>query len=187
MPQMKSLRKFRLASTSGHIIHFNPDEPAFVPPQAVQEAMAAGCVPVDPAEAAKFDDAGRAKVDFNGDLRKSILYLVMRSLHQENDSRKFDAGGVPKATVVEGITGLNTGKAEIADAWRAFLNANSNGEDVALHSSAENVLRVLDAESPQELVELGKEFGAEESDMAGLSMKELRRKLLSRLGGNAAG
>ena len=58
---------------------------------------------------------------------------------------------------------------------------------MALHPSAANVLRVLDAESPMELVELGKEFGAEEADMQGMSMKELRRKLLSRLGGNAAG
>lgn len=187
MPLMKSLRKFRLASVTGHIIHFTPDEHVMVPPEAVQEAMAAGCVPVDADEAAKFDDAGRAKVDFAGALRKSILYLVMKTLAKENDSRKFDAGGVPKSSVIEGVTGLTIGKAEIAAAWRDYLTASAAGDDVALHPSAVNVLRVLDAESPMELAELGKEFGVEDAEMRGMSMKELRRKLLSRLGGNAAG
>lgn len=187
MPLMKSLRKFRLASVTGHIIHFTPDEHVMVPPEAVQEAMAAGCVPVDADEAAKFEDDGRAKVDFAGELRKSILYLVLKSIAKENDTRKFDAGGVPKSSVIEGITGLTVGKAEVAAAWRDYLGITAAGEDVALHPSAANVLRVLDAESPIELVELGKEFGAGEAEMQGMSMKELRRKLLSRLGGNAAG
>lgn len=187
MPLMKSLRKFRLASVTGHIIHFTPNEHVMVPPEAVQEAMAAGCVPVDADEAAKFEDDGRAKVDFAGELRKSILYLVLKSLAKENDTRKFDAGGVPKSSVIEGITGLTVGKAEVAAAWRDYLSITAAGEDVVLHPSAANVLRVLDAESPIELVELGKEFAVAEAEMQGMSMKELRRKLLSRLGGNAVG
>lgn len=187
MPLMKSLRKFRLASVTGHIVHFTPDEHVMVPPEAVQEAMAAGCVPIDADEAAKFDDNGRAKVDFAGELRKSILYLVLKSIAKENDTRKFDAGGVPKAGVIEGVTGLTIGKAEIAAVWRDYLTISSDGGDAALHPSAANVLRVLDAESPMELSELGKEFGVEDAEMQGMSMKELRRKLLSRLGGNAAG
>lgn len=187
MPQMKSLRKFRLASTTGHMVMFSPDAPSYVPPECVQEAMAAGCVPVDAADAAKFDDSARAKVDFTGELRKSILYMVLSSIAKENDARKFDAGGVPKTGVVEGVTGLTVGKAEIAAAWRDYLNTTATGEEVALHDSAANVLRVLDASTSRELVDLGTEFGVLPDDMRGLTMKELRRKLLSKLGGNSGG
>lgn len=187
MPEMKSLRKFRLASTTGHVLFFTPEAPTNVPPECVQEAMAAGCVPADPADAAAFDDSARARVDFTGALRSSMLHLVLSAIAKENDTRKFDAGGVPKVGVVESATGLTIGKAEIAAAWRSYLNANATGEEVALHASAGNVLRVLDAQTPQELVELGLEFGAEDADMRGLTVKELRRKLLSKLGGNSGG
>src|SRR5690606_22283912 len=121
MPQMKSLRTFRLASTTGHVVQFIANEARDVHPDLVQEAMAHGCVLVDPADQPFYDDLARAKVDFTGDIRKSMLYLAVKSLAEENDTRKFDAGGSPKAAVVGDMLGLTIGKREVNDMFQQYL------------------------------------------------------------------
>lgn len=186
MPIMKSLRSFRLASTTGHVMQIKAGDNN-VHPDLVPEAMQAGLVPADAADAPVFEDLARAKVDFTGEVRKSMIFLAIKTLAEENDVQKFDGGGTPKASVVSDMLGLSVVKRELNDVYQLYLTAKASGEEYQLHPNAPNILRVLEAGSYAELFELGKEFGVTEKAMEGLSVKDTRRLVLVKLNGNAAG
>lgn len=186
MPKMKSLRKFRLASTNGNVQMIDVGDND-VHPDLVQEAMAAGMVPANAEDAPKFEDNARAKVDFTGDVRKSMIYLAVKSVAEENDVQKFDGGGSPKPAVVSDMLGLTVNKRELNDVYQIYLTLKGSGESYDLHPNAPNILRVIEAQSHAELAELAKEFGVDEKSIEGRSVKDLRRLLLVKLNGNAAG
>lgn len=187
MPMMKSLRTFRLPTLAGHVLQFKADEPREVPESAVKDAMAAGCAFVDASEMPFYDDLSKTKVDFSGDLRKSALYLVLKSIAEENDTKNFDGGGVPKQSVVSEHLGFDVSKRELQDMYQQYLTIKSDGGEFPLHANAANVLRVVEATTNAELIELGKEFGFEDKNLKGRSSKELRRLLYVKLNGNVVG
>lgn len=187
MPQMLSLRKFRLETTTGHVVLFEANTPRFVPDAAVPEAMKAGCVPAESADIPFYDDLSRAKVEFQGDIRKSMLYLAIRVIAERNDPKEFDGGGVPKHEVVSARLGFDVSRQEVLDVFQQYLQAKSEDREFGLHPQAQNILRVIEAETKAELVELAKEFGVEEKQAKGLSVRELRKFLLTKFNGIATG
>lgn len=183
MPNMISLRKFRLSTTTGHMISFNSNEPVYVPDEAVSAAMAAGCAPVNGADQVFFDDVQRSRVEFSGDLRKSILHFAIGTLVKENDPRKFDGSGLPRLDVLSKRLGFEVFKDERRVAHQTYMAVLKNGEHVVLHKDAESVLAVIDAEGKAELLLLANKHGVEAEQAAGLTTKDLRKMLLARFSG----
>lgn len=187
MPTMISLRTFRLETTKGHIVSFVAKEPKFVPDAVVSEAMAAGCVPADESDQPFYDDLSRAHVEFTGDVRKSMLYLAIKSVVDKNDVTKdFDGAGVPKHEAVSAALGFEVFQAEVAAVYQQYLQVLAEDIDFPLHPAAPNIQRVLEAANKAELVELAVEFGNEEKKVKGLSVRDLRKMLLVKLSGVAA-
>jgi hypothetical protein len=187
MPQMLSLRTFRLTTTSGACIQFEANEPKFVPPHAVQAAMNAGCVPVDAKDAPFYEDVGRSKVEFAGDLRKSVLHLAVKAVAEENDTKKFTGGGTPKVDVIEEMVGFNVTAKEVVDAYQIYRQSVAEGVDFPLHPAADNIIRVVSTSSKKDLEELALElFGMEKDQTKGLDAKALRKLLLTKLNGTVA-
>lgn len=187
MIKMKSLRAFRLASTTGHVKRVVVGENE-IPDDLVKDAMAAGLVPVDAKDAAYHEDKSKAKVDFTGDVRASILHLAIKSVAEENDVAKFDAGGSPKVAVINEMLGMQVSKKELNEAYQQYLTIKSDGAEFVLHPNAPNIIRVLEAESTKELMALGvEEFGVEQKALEGQSEREMRRILLVKLSGNSTG
>ena len=128
MPQMISLRAFLLNSTSGHATRFEASDPripngaglkpSFVHPHAVQDAMAAGCTPFDPSDAAQIDDDTKLRAGFADKLRHSLLMLLMDRLAKENQPKNFDAGGIPKGDVLSKIVLFDVDPKERVELWR---------------------------------------------------------------------
>jgi hypothetical protein len=187
MPLMLSLRSFRCATTHGHVINFVAKEPVMVPDAVVSEAMAAGAVPANDADVPFIENAARARVEFIGDVRKSMLYLAVKTICEENDTKNFDGGGSPKQSAVGDLLGLTIGKAELRDVFQQYLSIKSSGQDFPLHPNATNILRVIEAGSKEELLELADEFGESKSKLGGMQIKDLRRALLVKLNGLAVG
>lgn len=186
MPNMISLRSFRLESTKGHVLQFIAKEPKFVPEAVVSEAMAAGCVMEDATDAPFYDDLSRAKVEFVGDVRKSMIFLAVKRLMEENDHKKFDGSGTPKHEAVSEALGFDVVHSEVAELYQQYLQVVAEDLDFALHPSAPNIQRVLEAASKAELVELAVEFGVEDKKAKGLTVRDLRKLLLVKLSGVAA-
>lgn len=186
MPVMKSLRRFRLASTNGHVMQINVGDND-VPEPLVEEAMASGMILADEADAPRYEDNARAKVDFTGEVRKSMIFLACKAIAEENDISNFDGGGSPKTSVVSDMLGLSVTKRELNDVYQIYLTLKQSGEQYDLHPNAPNIMRVIEAQSPAELRELCEEFGIDPKSTEGRSSKELRRLALVKLNGNAAG
>ena len=187
MLKMISLRNVRVPSTTGHVVLFEAKVPRDVPDEIVSEAMALGCVPVDEADIPFHEDLSRAKVEFQGDVRKSMIYLAVQLLAEENNVKKFDGGGTPKTSVVADMLGYEVGRQEVLDTFRQYQTVRAEGIEYKLHPAAPNILRVLQAETKDELVGLADEFGVDEKKAKGLVVRDLRKLLLVKFSGIAAG
>lgn len=186
--EMVSLLDQRVASTSGHIVLFQANVPRMVPASLVQECMAKGCAPVNLAAAPRLEDVSRAKVEFQGDIRRTMLFLAVKSLAEENDSKKFDAGGYPKTAVVSGMLGFEINRQELVSVYQQYSSAKAENLHVPLHPSAERALAVISAESKDELLDLAGEIGVDNFDkLKGMQVRDLRKTLLVKLSGAALG
>ena len=183
MPNMISLRKFRLASTSGHVVFFEPNKPTPVPKEAVREAMEQGCVPADAKDAPEFVDATKPMVEFSGTLRTSLLYLVIARMIEENDTKSFDSGGRPKAVVLSKQLGFDVSVKEVKEVHRTVLEAMAQDATPELHVDAEAALEVIDAETKGELLELADAMNVPKKETDGLTSRKLRALLLSKYTG----
>ncbi len=187
MPKMLSLRNFRLASITGHVALFTANEPMDVPDALVQEAMAAGCVPVNADDIPFYEDVGRAQVEFQGDIRRSTIYLAVQSVMVGNEIKNFDGGGVPKHDLISDRLGFMVSRDEVRAIYQMYTAAKVEGREFGLHPASANILRVVDAESKAELVELASElFGMDPKQSKGLQIKELRKVMLTKLNGVVA-
>lgn len=186
MPNMISLRNFRLATISGHVIEFEAKVPTYVPDVAVSDAMAAGCVPEHAEETPFFEVADRAKVEFTGGIRNSMLYMAIKSIAERNDAKEFDGGGNPKESVVSSRLGFDVSKKEVIAMYQQYQQVTAENLDFPVHPAADNIMRVINAETKAELVELALEFGLPEAKAKGLVIRDLRKLLLVKLEGNAA-
>lgn len=183
MPTMISLREFRLATLSGHVLIFEARVPREVPELAVQEAMAAGCVLHDPNDAPLFEDNRRPKFDLENDLRESVLYLLCKMLAEENKVQNFDGGGVPREGVLSALAGFEVGKKEVQTVWQAYMTAKSEGREYGIHPDAVNVLQIIQAEGKNDLLDIAKEMDIDLDTLDGKQAKTIRAMLLKTFSG----
>lgn len=182
---MISQRTFRLETTSGHVIHFEAKQPTWVAPEAIEDAQKAGCVYVDASEASFHDDLSRAKADVSGDLRRSVLFLAITAIAKRNDSKEFTGAGIPKVSAVEAAVGFECNANEIRDVYQAYQSHHSGNGDFVLHPQSQNIMRVIEASTKDELLELALEFGVDFDKAEGLVSRDLRRLLMAKFAGVA--
>lgn len=187
MPDFISLRSFRLESTKGHIVLFEANVPRFIPDAIVPEAMAAGCAPVDKSDIPFYEDKSRAAVEFQGDMRSSLVFMAAKHVALRNNSKDFTGGGAPKAQVLTEALGFDVNQKEATEQFQRYSASVQDGFDVPLHPQAANVLKVIEAGDRDELLDLGVEFGVEKDKAKGLTLRELRKTLLVKLTGVALG
>lgn len=187
MINMLSLRSFRLATTTGHVVHFKANTPTPVPDAAVQAAMNAGCVPVDKEDQPFIDDLNRVKIEFVGNMRKSLIFLAMDVLSRENSPKNFDGGGRPKTEVLTERLGFDVPAKERTAVWQDYMTAKNGGGEFQLHSEAEAAMECITATDLEELRTLAVTNGFTAEQTNGLSSRDLRTLLLSKFSGIAAG
>ena len=182
MPMMKTLQNLRLPTTSGAVLVFKPDEAKYVPPPAVADATARGCVMVNEKDRTFHEDMQRLSVDFSGEIRQSLLFLAVKTVMEKNNPKDFDGGGVPAAEAVEKLVGFPVASSEIPPIFQLWHQVQE-GADFKVHKDAEQVQRVMEASSKAELLDLAEEMGVEKESYKGLTVKDLHKLLLSKLSG----
>lgn len=185
MPMMLSLQHLRLETTSGHVLQFKPNEPIFVPDVAVSAARAKGCALAEGEDIELQDDVSRATVDFHGDLRKSLLFMAVKTILAKNDPKDFDGAGIPSTDAMTDLVGFTVAGSEIPEVFQLWHAVEEGGSDYTPHANAENVVNVMEANSQAELVAIGEELGMSKSSMKGMKTRELRKALLIKLSGYA--
>lgn len=185
MPHMLSLRSFRLETTMGHVIEVKGKEPTYIPPECVDEAAKRGMTYVDNADANIYDDLSRAKTDVQGELRASILFLAVKAIVAENNPKDFTAGGIPKVPAIEARLGFDVTNAEIRAAFEKYQTVAAGNGEFALHPQSQNLLRVIEASTKDELDLLAVEFGIDGDKAESLNSRDLRRLLMTKFSGVA--
>ena len=126
MPMMKLHRRFRLATTKGHCVQFEPDTPVYVAPVIVADAVAIGAVAVDgevdvvPREAPQPNTGPADATE-----RETAIIAAMAKVVASNNRKAFTAGGVPTVASIEDLVGFEVSRSEVNAAWarRAELMA----------------------------------------------------------------
>lgn len=180
MIMMESLRSFTLQTTKGHAVRFTAREPRPVPKIIAQEAMAQGCVPINKEDTPFLDDMSKAKVEFDRNLRRAILFIALDAVCSENDTSKFAGSGVPKEEVIEEMTSISVQKKELGKLMDEYRNCKSTGSEMPTHPAANEVYAIVQAENKDDLLELAKEAGYPVDKAAGLVSKDLRRMLIAK-------
>lgn len=192
MPLMKSLRRFRLASLTGHVINFEPNKPINVPKAVLSEALAAGCALVDESgelldDSAMERDDSSVHTGFAPALRESVLILTLDGIRKHNRAGEFDAGGVPLPDVVAKRSNIETNKKEVGQLWRKLLE-QVNGTDDAelkLHPDAVKVVDIAQADNHADLDLLADELGLKDK-VEGMKVRDKRQRLLAHFNGSGA-
>jgi hypothetical protein len=117
---MQLHRNFRLATTKGHSVQFEANQPTYVPPTIVAEAIAIGAemaaddskpdmTPVD----APAPNSGPA----DAAAREADILAAINVLVQRNDREDFTGGGLPKLYAVAALLGYKTDRKELEAVW----------------------------------------------------------------------
>lgn len=132
MPYVRSLRDVTVRSTSGHTIFVPAGKVTFMPPIALPDAVALGCVecandgalymprvikelPVT--QVPKLEEDERDDVD----ARASAIVQAVAKLYQENDQSKFSkTTKLPRVMYVVELTGFPTSAEEIRAAVETY-------------------------------------------------------------------
>jgi hypothetical protein len=183
MIEMISLRTFRLATTKGHVVQFKAKEPRMVPDEIAADAMAQGCMPTNEADAPFIDDMSRASVEFQGDIRRSVLLLAVETIAKLNEPRNFTGAGTPKAKVLSERLGFDVTPTEVTAVWQEYMGAKNQGIELPMHPQAKNVIAVIDAEDRETLHALAAQFNIPKDRLEGLSSRDARRLLLTKFHG----
>jgi hypothetical protein len=135
MPYVRSLREVTVRTTSGHTVHVPASQVTFMPPLALPDAIALGCVECDQSgnlnletrraqvasipvvEVPKLEEDERDDMD----ARANAILQAVAALYQENDQSKFGKiTNLPKVMYVVELTGFPTSLEEIRTAVESY-------------------------------------------------------------------
>ena len=185
---MISLKTMEVISTLGHSVRFvgSPKglaEPHItnVHPAIVQECLAKGAMVVDSGDQPFIDENAKIKAAFApGELRTSIVFLVMQRMKEQNNAKLFTSGGIPKAEVVSQMLGFDVTDKEMKTLWQQFQSAVNGDKELDVDPRAKLALDVMDAANVDELKMVASEMNVPTDETDGLTTKDLKQLLLSK-------
>lgn len=118
--EMIALRNVTLRTLSGYCVKFKKNEPAMVPMNCVEEAMAIGAVPVEPKDIEPEEP--KFTPEPVGLEREEAIMTAMDMLVEENARNKFTAGGKPTRAAMRDALGFEIDNREINQMWSKYKN-----------------------------------------------------------------
>lgn len=106
------------ASTLGHSIRFEKDQPTYVPSALYREVVGIGAIPDDELPEDKKENEVDEPTELH--LREKAMVEVFEKLVLANKSSDFTAGGVPKDKAMERELGWAVDSKETAELWKKF-------------------------------------------------------------------
>lgn len=114
-------RSYTLRSLQGRIVNFKRGEPAFVPPQCVQEAIEIGAEPVEgEAPAVGPDEDIKLPPAPTGDERDAKIIAAFKALKLRNEREDFNGAGYPAARAVTAVVGFSVPTKEVNRLWAIY-------------------------------------------------------------------
>lgn len=136
MPMFTLHRKFTLRTTKGCVINFPKDEPTWVPPLAVEDAIAIGARLVDGEADIPGAEEEAAPVLSLAE-RKEKIFEAFGIMKSRNERLDFTASGLPNAKRLPPLTGFEVTSRERDDFWKEFKEQEQEAEEEAADAAAE--------------------------------------------------
>lgn len=178
--QMVSPRDYTLRTLSGHVIFFPANQPVSVPDVAVSDALAVNILPVQTLQTSEPALRGPVSLPaISGTLRDALILSVIDVLVKENDSINFNAGGQPKLSVVNGLTGVRLSGGELTKYWDRYREIKSTNSPMPSHPQMHLVQELQAMTTRKQLVEFARDIQFPESEVTRVgSVKEAKERLL---------
>lgn len=178
--EVVSPRTFVLRTKAGVTCPFVAGEVREIPRFALAEALAQGVRPVDESEIPdQHQDNRPIVVDFQSDLRRSIIYTAVSIIAEKNNATDFDASNTPKVGLVAERVGFSVSPKELLDVYDRYKESKSNGTAFEVHPNAKLALTVIQATSLQELLLAAEELGENPKELKKIgSARDIRAKLM---------
>lgn len=121
-----SLRTRTLASTLGHVIHFEKNVPTFVPVELYDEALGIGAVPEE--ELPEAANLNKTKEPESAADRKAAVFAAFDDLVLRNGREDFTAGGAPSGKALNDVLGWVIQSKERVTFWAQYQGEKGGKE-----------------------------------------------------------
>lgn len=175
-----SPRTFVLRTKTGVTCPFTANVARSIPRFALAEALSQGVRPTDESEVPdEHQDNRPLVIDFQADLRRSIVYTAVSLIAEKNNPVDFDASNTPKVGLVAERVGFSVSPKELLDVYDRFKEAKANNAVFEVHPSAKLALTVIQATSLAELLLAAEELGENPKELKKIgSARDIRAKLM---------
>jgi len=124
MPNFTLHRNHILRTTKGHSIQFLKGQPAWVPPECIEDAFAIGAVTEDGvdvlgAEAQPAQALSPAQ-------RKTKLFEAFDTMCNKSEREDFTASGLPHCKKLQGMVGFEVPTKERDEIWQVYTQTKAN-------------------------------------------------------------
>jgi hypothetical protein len=120
MPEYVLTRTHTLRTTRG-CISFEANEPTWVPPHMVRDAVEIGALPVEGDAPDPLGEMNQPDTQLDPDERVAQINSAFDQLVEENHPANFTGQGVPSVAAVKGLTAINDlNKSEVHEAWNVY-------------------------------------------------------------------
>jgi hypothetical protein len=126
MPFFTLHRNHTLRTTKGFSVTFVKDEPAWVPPAGVPDAIAIGAIPQDKEVDVLGDDSAVVVQEISPEQRKAKLFEAFHTMLSRNVRGDFGANGLPANRKLESLCGFEVSNRERDTAWQEYSHRNDD-------------------------------------------------------------
>jgi hypothetical protein len=178
---MKCARNFTLRSTSGHILHFQADEPRLVPDACVDEALSVNIIPVE-GNAPESDGPAPKTLRINAmsrELREALLLHSIDELYREGNAKDFDGGARPKTNAISERAGLDVTATERSKLWDKYRDLKANNTELPRPRNFNLVVDAQRLNTSRDLIAYGETLGLDPATLKGHTLKEIKSMVIT--------
>ncbi len=125
LPHFVLNRNHTLISKTGLAVRFEKGVARPVQLILVPEVVGIGAERVDGEQGEGFEEEKRLPEEPQGHEREELIKAAIEDLVERNNSKDFNAGGVPKPVAIKAIVGFQPEADETKKAWLAYQAAKS--------------------------------------------------------------
>lgn len=177
--KMVSPRDYTLRTRTGHVIHFPANVPVHVPDVVVSEALAVNILPTSTVDTPEPSHGVVRAETITGTLRDALIFNGILQLVKENDSASFNAGGQPKLTALNALTGIRITGGELSKYWDRYREIVGTNSPFPTHPKLDLVVELQSLTTRKQLLEFANDHGIPEGDVKRhQTIKEAKEALL---------
>jgi hypothetical protein len=139
MPMFTLHRNFLLRTTKGHTVRFTKDQPTYVPPACVEDAVAIGAQAVNEADGDVLG-AEPQEIILTAAERKQKIREAIEVMMRRQERSDFTGNGMPNAKKIMALAGFEVNSKERDSVWNEIvLEQQAQMEQDALDARSEAV------------------------------------------------